>query len=184
MPKLPVSPVKDTSVFTVSLIASGGDLTSTSVSDFDATVTGAQLTTLQESIGDLSNAGVYGQTVSVKRETSKANTTVLDESFSSAGTKAIFVFQDDNLNTRQITVPAPDASIFTIDGITVNTANALVIAFKNAVLAVINAGTVAGTYSLVRGYRAEHSRKIPRSHYSPLLIEPSGGVNPPALPAP
>jgi len=184
MPKLPATPVVDSSVFTVSMLASGGDIASVSVAGFDSTVTGAQLTTLQEAVGSISNAGVIAQNVTVKRETAKQNATVLDESFSSAGTKAIFLFQDDTMTTKQLSVPAPDASIFLADGITVDTANALVTAFKNAVLAVINAGAVAGTYTLVRGYRAEHSRKIPKSRYSPNLTEPSGGVNPPALPAP
>lgn len=183
MPKLPLTPVVDTSIFTVSLLASGGDLASVSISDFDSTVTGAELTALQEAIGDVSNAGVIGQTVSVKRETAKANATVLDESFSSAGTKAILLFQDDSMNTKQIAIPAPDASLFLSDGITLNTANALIIALKDAVLTVINKGTPVGTYTLVRGYRAEHARKLPRSRYSPLIEEPSGGVNPPALPA-
>lgn len=188
MPALPTTPTPNgKGTFTISYIDAGGEETTTSIDDFDPTVTSLQLAAVQVALGNLSNAAVYAQSTTAKISVSRANVTPFDEAFSSSSMKLVMVFENDDQDIRQITIPAPDIQFFESDKITLKTSDADVTAAINAVLNVINAGTPANTFKYVRGYRADRARKLPKGRFAPLLLEPGAADNPseaPALPAP
>lgn len=183
MPALPASPTPTgVATFTISYIDSGGEETTTSINDFDPSVTSVQLSAVQVALGNLSNAAVFSQQTTAKVATSRANVTPFDESFAEGSTKLVLVFENDFLDIKQVTVPAPDLSCFISDRVTVDTANTDVVAAINAILNVINAGTPANTFKFVRGYRSDRVRKLPKSKFTPLVLEPGAGDLPPEAP--
>jgi len=97
-------------------------------------------------------------------------------------TKLVLVFENDSLDIKQVTVPAPDLTCFLKDRVTVDIDNTDVLAAINAILNVINAGTPANTYKFVRGYRSDRMRKLPKSKFTPLVLEPGAGDLPPEEP--
>ena len=183
MPALPTTPIPTgIATFTISFIDAGGEETTTSITDFDPAVTSLQLAAVQVALGNLSNAAIYAQQTTAKIGTSRANVTPFDESFSEGSTKLVLVFENDSLDIKQVTVPAPDLTCFLKDRVTVDIDNTDVLAAINAILNVINAGTPANTYKFVRGYRSDRMRKLPKSKFTPLVLEPGAGDLPPEEP--
>lgn len=188
MPTMPPAiavPRVATRSFTIEYLCAGGDKGATALDDLAVAVSGLELANLRDSLGALSNGVVVGNTYSELTSINQAAPEVapLDESFSSASTRAVLVFQNDALELRSISVPAPDESIFGDDGVTINRTNALVAAAIADALVVINGGAAGtGTYAYLRGYRQENSRRLPRSRTRKASIEPGAGVNPPAAP--
>lgn len=168
----------------VALLAAGGDDTSVTLDNLDAGVTGLQMADFRDAIGDASNAAVIADSFSTKVEVNKASALIapLDESYSSASTKAIFVFQNDTLQERSVSVPAPDETLFESDGVTVNPTNAQAAAVISTALALINTGTPAGTFAYLRGYRSNQSRRTPRKRTVKSSIEPGATTLPPQEP--
>ena len=155
-----------------------------SINNYPAAATSGQLDTVRLTVGAISNAGIEADVRSTELRASRAAITAFDEAESSVTTKAIFIFQNALMQTRRTEVPAPDASIFNSDGKTVNLANAAVLAYTNAVIAVLNAGSPAGTFAVLRGTKGGRQRK---GGFVPQVLsqvaEPEEGQSPPANPA-
>lgn len=184
MPALPTTPTPTgIGTFTISFIDAGGEETTTSINDFDPSVTSLQLSAVQVALGNLSNAAVYAQQTTAKIGTSRANVTPFDESFSEGSTKMVLVFENDSLDIRQVTVPAPDIQFFETDRITAKISDPAVVSAVNAILNVLNAGSPAGTFKYVRGYRSDRMRKLPKARFTPTIAEPGGADAPSDLPA-
>lgn len=171
--------------YTIDFLAVGGDHGFTSIDKVPTNITGLQLAALRTALGNMSNARVVGDTASTMTNVNLAAPEVApyDEAYASVGTRASLVFQNDDLETRSVSIPAPDASIFESDGVTVNPTNALVIAAVGAILTVINGDLLAtDTYAYLRGFRQEISRKLPKGRSAKAAIEPLAGINPPDAP--
>lgn len=188
MPDFPPAgdvPRINTRSFNIDFLCVGGDHGFSSLDQIAAAVSGLELANLRTALGNMSNGVIVStaQTESVVVNQAAAEVAPLDEAFSSVGTRAVMVFQNDDLDTRSVSVPAPDASLFESDGVTLNRTNGLVNAAIIAALAVINGGAAGtGTYAYLRGYRQEVSRKLPKGRTSKAPIEPGAGVNPPDAP--
>lgn len=169
-------------VYTINFLAAGGDAASVQVDGLPVagvTLMGAVRTAL----GNMSNAAVVATSSTIKTEVNPASAfvRVLDESFSDASTKAVMVFQNDALEIKSIAIPAPDASLFAADGVTLDSGNALVQAAITAITAALNAGG-ADTYAYSKGYRSTRSRRLPRPRTVKTVVEPAIGENPPPEP--
>jgi hypothetical protein len=189
-PAVGVAPRITPNNFTISLLASGGDKTSVQFNDLENTVAGAELATLRERIGALSNAAVHQTTFSSLVQVSLARVNPLDESYSSASVKMILSFQDNNLELKNVAIPAPDESYFGSDGITIITPDVGASAGSPAKLLgdaiaqialVLNGGAgaiTAGTFAFLKGYRSQQSRKLPPSRSARPSIEPLATTEP------
>lgn len=183
MPNFPAAaPVKETKRASISWKDAAGKSASIGLDDLPVDASTANIQAWIGSMGDMSNAGIAKHVVSEQNQIAEGRIQAYDEAESSVTARVNFTFQDDDLETRTFTVPAPDLSIFDSTGLVVIPTNALVSGYVTAALAVINAGTPVGTYQFIRGVRsdvARGSRKVPSR---PNTSEPAGGVNPPALP--
>jgi len=178
MPNFPALPLPIVRVgYTASFVGVGGDKSSFSVNNIDPETSIVDLNAMSAAAANLSNAGLYKVTLNSTSEIPINYAEVLDEAYAEVSSKAVFVFQDTGLNTVQITIPAPDASIFGVDGLQVNLANTDVLAFTDSVVTVLG-----GDYAVVRGYRSANTRSIPRSRYVPAIEEPGLGQLPPDAP--
>lgn len=189
MPDYPtgVTPVV-TDSFNMHVISVGNDAGDVSIA-IDTTVTGAELATLRTRLGALTNAAVQSTTRSTKDSISAGLAVPLDESHSSPAQKMVLVFENSLLETRQIAVPAPDASYFGTDGISVilpnggaaagSPAKLLFDAIAQCVL-VLNGGALgSGDFLFLRGYRSQFSRRMPKPRGAAATpIEPSGAIEP------
>lgn len=177
--------------FTMNFSCVGNDDASVQISDIGPDVAGAEIATMRAGLGALSNGAVYETTFSEKLKVSKGRVNPLDEAHSSANMKLILVFEDANLNTKEIGVPAPDASYFGLDGISITTPDGAAAAGTPArllfdaiagVIAVLNGGAAAatqGTWRFLRGYRSAQSRKLPKPRgTSSVAVEPSATTEP------
>jgi hypothetical protein len=183
MPNFPAAAaVKETKRASIAFKDSAGKVTNVGLDDLPIDATTVNIQAWIGSMGDMSNAGISKHVVAEQNQIAEGNIQAYDEAESSVTARANFTFQDDLLETRTFTVPAPDLSIFDSTGLAVNPANTLVSGYINAALAVLNAGTVAGTYQFIRGVRSDVARGARRVPSRPNTAEPSGGVNPPALP--
>lgn len=183
-------PRVEKNLFNVSLIGVGGDTSSTAIEYVD-TVTGTELAAWRTSVGTLSNAGVFKTNAALSVEIPKYKAGPLDEAHSSVKEKLILVFQDAGLDTKEFSIPAPDASYFVGDGITAVTpdssaaagtpAKLLATAIFNTRL-ILNGGAAAtggavGTFEYVRGYRSRPGMRRPR--FDPTFAyEPTSTTEP------
>lgn len=178
--------------YTVQLLAAGGDTASTSLDGIDTAVSGLELATLRQRIGEASNAVVIQTTQSELVTVPKSRVNPLDETYSAASDKLILNFQDDDLNLRTIAIPAPDEILFASDGITAVTPSASAAAATGekilndlivAVRVVVNGGALGtGTFQYLNGYRSQRSRKLPKPRTSRRPAEPASGSLPPPEP--
>lgn len=186
VPTMPVSNRVNSSSFSMTFFGAGGDDASVQLAYNPLTVTGANLATLRDALGALSNAVIVKTTDASYVEVAKSQVNPLDESYSDVASKAILVFQDANLNLVQFAIPAPDESLFGSDGKTLNTGNGLVSAAITNLLLVLNApatvGGDAGTFAYLRGFFSRRSRQSPRPRIVRASVEPGAGVNPPDAP--
>lgn len=158
--------------YNVSVIAVGGDVSSVGI-DFLDTVAPAELLAFRAAVGGISNAAVFKTNTGYILEKSKALSVPLDEAHSSVKMKMKLVFQNADLDVKEIAVPAPDASYFVGDGRTVVTPSSaaavgtparLMSTYVQAIAAVLNGGAAAdpgGTYQYVRGYRSGDGKPAP-----------------------
>ncbi|MFN3982707.1 MAG: hypothetical protein ACK4SA_20200 [Caldilinea sp.] len=179
-------------VFTVQMLAAGGDMATVSLDSIDSAVVTAELETLRTRIGQVTNAAVLQTTESTITTISKSRANPLDEAYASAADKLILTFQNDDLTIRSIAIPAPDEIMFGDDGITAVVPNAaasagtgpkLLADLITAIRTVLNGGAAgSGTYQYLNGYRSQRSRKLPKPRTSRRPVEPAPGQNPPAAP--
>lgn len=191
-PAVGVAPRSTGRVYTVQLLAAGGDMASVSFDGIDTAVAGLELATLRQRIGEASNAAVMQTTQSELVTVAKTRVNPLDEAYASAADKLILNFQDDDLNLRSVAIPAPDEVLFGADGTTAVVPNTGAAAGTGekilgelvvAILTVINGGlTGTGTYAYLNGYRSQRSRKIPKPRTSRRPVEPGAGTLPPPAP--
>jgi len=158
--------------FSASLIDRTGDVGSVSLEIAD-TVDAQELTDLSAFIGDVSNAGLVSYVTSVRTGINPKIATAYDDAESKVDTKAELVFMDNNLKTRSVSIPAPDAQYFsTEDGKTVlNTGNMAQLISQIAL--VLNGGALGtGTFVYQRGYLVTRSRKASVPKTKPAFTEP------------
>lgn len=174
MPNWTGTPVASAST-TVRLLGSGGDQAAVSI-EHASSVTDGQITGLKTNIGRMSNAVPIKTTRSVINAVKITDQNPYDESYSSVSTKLVLQFQNDLLDTREVSIPAPDEQLFGTDGVTAiapdasataGTAAEILGTGINTILAVINAG--GGTWAYLGGYRSENTR----SHRKPKTVRPS-----------
>lgn len=175
------SPIIETLKFNMNFIDVGGAPGSMGLDGIPVAATNGQIYDLIGAIANMSNAGEWSDNISRHREIPKARATALDEAYASVSDRAVFVFQNAALTEKTIRIPAPDLSIFSDDGVTVDAENSLVIDLLADALVVLNTG--GGTYAFARGYRLVPGQKTPLPRTLPEVAEPAGAVNPPAEPA-
>lgn len=174
--------------FNIHMVAVGNDPGDVSLA-IETTVTGAELETLRTRIGALTNAAVQATSRSTKEQISEALAVPLDEAHSAASQKMVLVFQNSALDSRQVAIPAPDASYFGTDGISIITPNGGAAAGSPAkllfdaiaqIVLVLNGGAVGtGDYLFLRGFRSQFARKLPKPRGAAVTpVEPSGAVEP------
>lgn len=134
-----------------------------------------QLATFVAALANVSNARV--ERIHVAGVTRYASVPLFDEAYASASVKLIMVFQTDTGLTRLISVPAPDASLFLPDGVTVDTENPNVAALVSAYRSI-----VGSDFTLRRGILSIRSRRIFARQLAPGVAEPESGQLPPPGP--
>jgi hypothetical protein len=147
-----------------------------SLDDLPTTTTETEAVAAIDSIAALTNTGMFNRSYSSTSFQPKRATRALDEAESSATTKAVLVFQNARGDTRIIAVPAPDASILSTDGQTVDLTNDSVEAANAAISLALNGGAAAGTpdtFGLVSGTISTRTRKGPRAIVRPTIDEPN-----------
>jgi len=169
---------------TYEFLASGGDKAAVQI-EITPDVTAAEIVTLRTALGNASNAALYKQSATASLEIPLTRTNPFDESYSDAGMKAVFVFQNDELETRSIALPAPDETLFGPDGVAVLATQPIASAVIAAATVILNGGAAAdpqGTFVFVRGYRSDRARSLPRPRTVRQSVEPTGGQLPPPAP--
>lgn len=188
MPALSAAPTRAFQRYSVSFTDFTGKSASALV-EAGAEVTLGQRDTMATEIGNLSNARVMSNTYSTGIEQlNPANglNTAFDEAYPAVDDGLILIFQNDAGDVQRVRIPAPDAQFFLPDGETVITPSAAgspaqgaLLDAINAIEAVLNADTPAGTYEYARGYK----EGVRRRTRTPLpVVEPTGLQEPGALP--
>lgn len=124
-----------------------------------------QIDTLISAMADMSNAGLMSSYVAETTAIPEGDVTALDDAESSITARAVLTFQNITLVTRSFSIPAPDLSLFDASGENVLTPgeNALVSAYVDAVLDVLNAG--GETFAYIGGVRDD----VPYAETTPLF---------------
>lgn len=166
----PGAPIVSAGGFTVTLMDANGKTSSVGLDDFDDAVTLAQLQTWASAIGRSSNAAVIAEINNQSRRISKGAARPYDEAESSVASKGVLVFENAALAIKEVNVPAPDLAWFS-SGIAVQpdfgapstpaTPAQVLGQLITATLAILNAGTPAGTYAYLKGYVQTPGRKSP-----------------------
>jgi hypothetical protein len=185
MPDFPgaVTPLV-TEIISIGYVDVSGQKSNTTISDVPPTVTAQEVTDLRIALGNISNAGVISASATAREYINTVDAVTHDEAFASVSQRLVFVFQNAAGNVRSVSTPAPDLSLFQANRTTVNRENALIINAGDEIANVLNGGTAgSGTYELVRVYRSEVSRRLPREHDVPEVIEPDAEALPPGGPA-
>lgn len=159
------------------LMDTAGRLARTGISELTSAPSGGQITALSDAIGNISNAAVIAETGTAQSVDTKTGRIVFDEAYSGVTEKAVFIFENSARRKKKLEVPAPDASIFGTDGLTVDYANASVVALVSAYTA------IATGYTLKRAFLSSRSRKAPTGNRPPTVSEPGTLELPPGLPA-
>lgn len=173
MPDFYATPVPvESNSYNINVIGIGGDGSSVGVEFLD-TVTPTELLAFRAAVGGITNAAILKTTTSYHLEISRGRAVPLDEAHSSVKMKMKLVFENDDLDVKEIGIPAPDASYFGGDGRTAIQPNAaaaagtpakLMSTYIQAIAAVLNGGAAAdpqGTYRYIRGYRSGDGKPAP-----------------------
>jgi len=145
--------------FEMTWLTIGGDSPKTAINEIPSATTDANLNAMALALAALSNAAHKSDNRTTHREVSTATLVAYDEAYADAKTRLILVFQNDGLDTKEVSVPAPDAALFGTDGFTAiepglddPSPGLELTAAISAVLAVINTG--GGSYAYIAGYRS------------------------------
>jgi len=145
-----------------------------------------ELSNFRDKAGALSNMGVFEMKDTETTFIAKRNAQSFDEAFG-AGIVLQVVLENNNGEEISFYLPAPDASIFAEDGVTLvdRTTNGDVDDFLNATENLINnsfqtaVGVGANSFSFVRGIRRSHKVSLPRgAGTGAALAEPGAGDSP------
>jgi hypothetical protein len=175
-----VTPI-ELSGFSVTLMDTGGRTSTVGLDKIDPSVTLGQMQAWGSAVGRSSNAAVIAENYSQQRRISKGSARPFDDSESSVASKGILVFEDAELNIKEVTVPAPDLSWFqslvakTPDygaPATPPTPEQVLGQLITATLAIINAGDPAGTFAYLKGYVQTPGRKTPAVAINVTAVEP------------
>lgn len=173
--------------YDITWLTGGGDKPHTRINEVPTAVTDANLNTLRDALGALSNAGIRADNRTTKREISVGAVEAFDEMYADARTRLTLLFENDALDLKEINIPAPDASYFGGDGITAITpgltADSPELLLSNAIAAILTViNTGGGTYAYIAGYRSPLPAGF-RVRALPNLGEPEEGDFPMDLPA-
>lgn len=162
-----------------------GRLYSTSLGFIGAGVTPdpGNVSAFRAAVGNMSNAGVIRMTEHRDTFLAKKNAVAYDE-LHGEGMVVQCYFQNNNGEIADFYVPMPDASLFNDDGVTLDPANALVIAMAAAAETLINNSyDPANSYEFTHGVLRDHRSKLPTGgRIKPTITEPGVGDNPPDAP--
>lgn len=189
----PAAAILSKSSFVVTFLCAGGDKATVKIDDIDASVTSVQTINLRSALGRLSNGGVIADNLTASRSIAETQAAVYDEAYAEAQTKMVLVFQDEDQNLKTIAVPAPDASYFGSDGVSIialdsgtpsapPTPAQILYASVTDILTVLNLPGGAGTYALLKGYRSKRAGKLPRPRTNVVPVEPLAADVPPPDP--
>lgn len=162
----------------INVVDVAGDDSDIQISGFDSSVTQAQIDTWTDTVTNITNAGMRSRNTKRGERIADTQVVAFDEALSTVTNGATFVFENASLVQKSFTIPAADFSIFESDGETVirpGGASAIVTALVTATLAILNAGTPAGTFAFARGYRSDNTRKRRRGKTRPTIQEPAIG---------
>lgn len=154
----------------------------------DSTPDAGALSSVRETFGGLSNAGIVR--MSEKRDTYIAtkNAIVYDEAYND-GMVLVIVLENNNGVTVSAEIPNPDLSLFESDGVTLKAPLAVVDggdavtedikSATDAFASLVNGSfTPANTFAFVRGYAVSRKIKVQSAAQTrPSIVEP--GLNPP-----
>lgn len=164
----------------VSLVDFMGNTSAVPVASFDDNLTGGQRNGFVEAVGRCSNAGVFETNYTDQTFISKLEARVFDEAHATVNSKLVMVyeFKDDPRIKIVSEVPAPDATLFESDGITVNIndEDGLVQNLIDATLSIINDGGLIddGEYRFARGFLSQRSVRGKRGKVRPSKVEEPG----------
>lgn len=189
----PAAAILSKSSFTVTFLCAGGDKATVKIDDIDDSVTSVQTINLRSAIARLSNGGAIADNLTAQRSIAETQAEVYDEAYAEAQTKMVLVFQDEDQNLKTIAIPAPDASYFGSDGVSIipldsgtpaapPTPAQILYASVTDILTVLNLPAASGTYELLKGYRSKRAGKLPRPRTVVTLSEPSAASVPPPDP--
>jgi len=166
MPNFPVSaPITVKNDALMTLKDAAGKTIDVIYADLPIEATNAQIDALIAAACDITNAGLHKTSIAESKAIPEADIVALDDAESSVTAQALFNFQNVDLVQVTFIVPAPDLSIFDVTGELVlpPASNALVQAYVDAALDVLNAGT--GTFAYVSGVRDD----VSYNDYAPEL---------------
>lgn len=172
MPNFPpgASP-HDKAIFTASYVDARGERATVTI-DHDIAVTDVELSLMFEAMSSVTNAGLVSFQQTKITQIPVHTAIAFDEAESSASTKAELQFQNSSMQLRTVSVPAPDASFIGTDGFTILRTGdmaTLITELEN----VLNGGSAGtGTFSFVRGYVVNRSRRAQRGNVRPNISEP------------
>lgn len=189
----PAASILNKSSFTVTFLCAGGDKATVKIDDIDDTITSVQSINLRSALGRLSNGGVIADNLTASRSIAETQAAVYDEAYAEAQTKLVLVFQNEDQELKTIAVPAPDASYFGSDGVSIialdggtpsapPTPAQILYASVQSILTVLNLPDAEGTYALLKGYRSKRGGKLPRPRTNVTLSEPLAADVPPPDP--
>jgi hypothetical protein len=188
MPNFPtgVTPLERQNI-DIAFVDVSGQIGHSTFNDVEPGATAVEIAALRDALGNLSTAGVIADSTTLKRYINVTDADTHDEAFASVSQRLVFVLQNDAGHTRSVSIPAPDLGMFHDNRVSVNMSHPSVITAVGEIENVLNGGALngTGTYSVVRAYRSETTRKLPKDVAIPNLLEPGAGDFPsgePALP--
>jgi len=141
-----------------------------------------------DALGALSNMGVYRVSEGKENEIKIANAVANDETHGDPSMVLVMTFENDNLEKVSIDVPAPDATLFAPDGVTLKdrtdaTVGAIIGRAIDAIEVVLNTSFAPNnSYQFTRGMlrsRKVSMPKAPAAH--PTVAEGAGATAGPAV---
>jgi len=175
--------------FSVGFVGISGDTYSTRFSGLGGAVDLAigEKMAVVDAFGALSNMGAYKLIEDKTSEIRVADAEAVDEAYANAGAVLSMSFENNDLVKIVVDIPAPDASLFEADGVTLKprtdaTVGTLIGAAIDAAEAAINSTWVpANSFAFVRGIRRSRKVKLPTGTVAtPTIIEGSGATAGPA----
>lgn len=146
-------------------------------------------TRLAEAIGAASNMGVYGFTEDRSNMRRTRDATALDEAHASKSEVLVMHFENNDFEKKTLEVPAPDATLFETDGVTLKprtdaTVGAIIGELIDATENVINT-SFAPLNTFTYEYGVRKTRKVSRSAAQtsalPIVGEGSGATEGPGV---
>jgi len=141
-----------------------------------------------QAVGEASNMGAYGWNEDKENFRLQTDATAFDETYASAENVLYMVFQNNEARTITMEVPAPKATVFAADGVTLRDLPAdsanddadeeIIRELIDATENVINTSFLpVNSYAFQRGYRSSRKTKLPRpTGGKPIVAEPGANT--------